>query len=191
MKFLPLVLMCLLSLPSLANPAKTHTKSTDDQLINANYPLFISAFNQLSPEVTREIYADDASYLSESQSKEIYYGRDNIVAIYKKFFDKIRAKKATIDVDFRITKRKIIGNGAIDTGYYLVRFYPAQETGEPVSEFAGKFAIGTEKVSATQWKVSLDTNNRAEPSYYLNAKPVPNLYYGRQFPPLPAGKKLP
>ena len=48
--------------------------------------LFISAFNQLSPEVTREIYADDASYLSESQSKEIYYGRDNIVAIYQKFF---------------------------------------------------------------------------------------------------------
>ena len=191
MKLLPLLLMCLLSMPSVANPATTQTTSSVEQLINANYPLFIGAFNQLSSEVTREIYTDDASYLSESQNKEIYYGRDSIVAIYQKFFDKIRKKKASIDIDFRVTKRKIWGNGAIDTGYYLVRFYPAQETGEPVSEFAGKFAIGTEKVSATQWKVNLDTSNRAEPSYYLNAKPVPNLYYGRQFPPLPSVKKLP
>ncbi|MCH1931034.1 nuclear transport factor 2 family protein [Shewanella sp. A25] len=186
MRFLLLALICLLSFPSLAT---TKGKSTTDQLINANYPLFLKAFNELSPEVTGEIYSQDASYLSESQSKEIYYGRESIIAIYQKFFDKIRGKNAHIDVDFRVLNRKVNGNTAIDTGYYLVRFYPAKETGEPVSEFAGKFVIGTQKESNNRWSVSLDMNNRAEPSFYLNAKPVPNLYYGRQFEPLPNSKK--
>ncbi|WP_037458673.1 hypothetical protein [Shewanella sp. HN-41] len=189
MRFLLLVLICLLSTPSFANPAKTQATATADQLINANYSLFTKSFTELAPEVTGEIYTEDASYLSESQSKEIYYGRDSIVAIYQKFFDKIRTKKARIDIDFRILKRKMVGSSAIDTGYYLVRFYPAEETGEPVSEFAGKFVIGTQKVSSTRWSVTLDMNNRAEPSFYLNAKPVPNLYYGRQFSPLPDSKK--
>lgn len=189
MRFLLLSLICLVSIPSFANPAKNQTTATADQLINANYPLFTKAFTELAPEVTGEIYTEDASYLSESQSKEIYYGRDSIVAIYQRFFDKIRAKKAQIDIDFRILNRKKDGNSAIDTGYYLVRFYPAEETGEPVSEFAGKFVIGTQKVSAMRWSVTLDMNNSAEPSFYLNAKPVPNLYYGRQFSPLPDSKK--
>lgn len=184
--------MCLLPIPCVANPAQitpAKTGMSEDQLINANYPQFIQAFVKLAPELTRDIYTEDASYLSENQSKELIFGRDKIVNLYQRFFDKIRTKKANIDVDFRILNRKIIGDSAIDTGYYLVRFYPAEETGEPVSEFAGKFAIGTQKVSATQWKVTLDTNNRAEPSFYLNAKPVPNLYYGRQFQPLPMNKK--
>jgi len=189
MRFLLLALICLLSLPSFATPTKAKTTTTIDQLINANYPLFTKAFTELSPEVTAEIYAKDASYLSESQSKEIYYGRESIVAIYQRFFDKIRDKKARIDIDFRVLNRKLSGNSAFDTGYYLVRFYPAEETGEPVSEFAGKFVIGTQKDSQQRWNVTLDMNNRAEPSFYLNAKPVPNLYYGRQFPPLPDSQK--
>ncbi|MCL1089423.1 DUF4440 domain-containing protein [Shewanella profunda] len=189
MRFLLLALICLLSHPSFANPAKNPSVASVDRLINANYPKFIKAFTALEAEVTRDIYAEDASYLSESQSKEIYYGRENIVGIYQKFFDKIRTKKAHIDVDFRILNRKIMGNSAIDTGYYLVRFYPAEETGEPVSEFAGKFAIGTRKVATDLWQITLDTNNRAEPSFYHNAKPVPNLYYGRQFPSLPVNSK--
>lgn len=164
-------------------------KLTDDQMINLNYQRFTQAFSQLNAELTHSIYTSDASYLPESQSKPIYYGRDDIVGIYQRFFNKIKKKKARIDIDFRIANRRISGDSAIDTGYYLVRFYPAAETGEPVSEFAGKFAIGTQKVSKTQWQVSLDTNNRAEASAYLNAKPVPNLYYGRQFPPLPPKEK--
>ncbi|ESE41016.1 MULTISPECIES: YybH family protein [Shewanella] len=189
MRFLLLALICLLSLPSFATPTKAKTTTTTDQLINANYPLFTKAFTELDPEVTAEIYSKDASYLSESQSKEIYYGRESIVAIYQRFFDKIRNKKARIDIDFRVLNRKLSGNSAFDTGYYLVRFYPAEETGEPVSEFAGKFVIGTQKDSQQRWNVTLDMNNRAEPSFYLNAKPVPNLYYGRQFPPLPDSQK--
>ncbi len=173
-----------MSLPSFATTENVQAVSVD-QLINANYPLFTKAFTELAPEVTAEIYAHDASYLSESQSKEIYYGRDTIVAIYQKFFDKIRAKKARIDIDFRVLNRKVSANSAFDTGYYLVRFYPAEETGEPVSEFAGKFVIGSQKDATSRWNVTLDMTNRAEPSFYLNAKPVPNLYYGRQFSPLP------
>lgn len=189
MRFVLLALIYLLSLPSLAAPTKNQTAATADQLINANYPLFTKAFAELSAEITAEIYTEDASYLSESQSKEIYYGRDSIVTLYQKFFDKIHSKKARIDIDFRIVKRKMVGETAIDTGYYLVRFYPAKETGDPVSEFAGKFVIGTQKVSISQWSVILDMNNRAEPSFYFNAKPVSGLYYGRQFTPLPDSKK--
>ncbi|MGL4614994.1 MAG: DUF4440 domain-containing protein [Shewanella sp.] len=187
MRFLLLALL-LLSLPIYAQSPQT---PPSDQLINDNYPLLTQAFTELDHQLTANIYTANASYLSESQSKEIFYGRQNIVLIYQRFFDKIRAKKASIDIDFRVLNRAIVGDSAIDTGYYLVRFYPAEETGEPVSEFAGKFAIGTQKVAPNRWQVSLDTNNRAEPRFYFNAKPVPNLYYGRQFTPLPVNKKLP
>lgn len=200
MKFMLFLLLCLLSLPSAATPTTANTftitpitsttnPSTRDQRINANYSLLTQAFNELNHGITAEIYANDASYLSESQSKEIYYGRDNIVAIYQRFFDKIRAKKARIDIDFRVLNRKLSGDSAFDTGYYLVRFYPAEETGEPVSEFAGKFVIGTQQETQERWYITLDMNNRSEPSFYLNAKPVANLYYGRQFPPLANSQK--
>lgn len=158
--------------------------SADDKALNQTYTEFMTAFNTLDYHVIENLYAADASYIPEGQEKQIINGGENIAALYQSFFSKIQRKKAFIDVDFRVIKRKIDGKNATDIGYYLVRFQPPKETEEPVSEFAGKFVIVYHKTKNGQWQLAIDSNNRAEPRFYFEAKPTPNLYYGRQFPVL-------
>ncbi|MCL1137445.1 YybH family protein [Shewanella pneumatophori] len=154
----------------------------DNEALNAVYNQFSQAFNELDANRMKTIYSEDACYIPESQGEEITIGRDKIVALYETFFGKIKHKNAKIEVDFRVIERNIIGRSATDVGYYLIRFHPPLDNGEPSSEFAGKFVGVSKKKQDGKWYLTVDTNNRAEASFYFNAKPSPNLYYGRQFP---------
>ncbi len=160
----------------------------DNAALNQFYTQFSQAFEHLDADLVQAIYAEDACYIPETQSKEITMGRDNIIAVYKKFFGKIKHKEARIEVDFRVIDRQMEANNATDVGYFLIRFHPPVDTEEPVSEFAGKFVTVSKKNKEGQWQLTVDTNNRSEPPFYYNAKPSPNLYYGRQFSPLITAK---
>ncbi len=169
-------LIALLCFPSLAQD-----NSKDNEALNNFYSQFVTAYTQLNEGVFEQLYATDASYIPEQQSKKITFGRDNIVELYRSFFNKIRNKKAHIQVDFRVIERRIDGNSATDVGYYLIHFYPPKETEEPMSEFAGKFVMVSKKKTDGKWYLSVDTSNRSDPNFYYNATPSPNLYYGSQF----------
>ncbi|MCL1144625.1 SgcJ/EcaC family oxidoreductase [Shewanella sp. 10N.261.52.F9] len=156
----------------------------DNEALNAVYNQFSDAFNELDASRMKSIYSEDACYIPESQGEGITMGRDKIVALYDTFFGKIKHKNAKIEVDFRVIERNIEGSSATDIGYYLIRFHPPIDNGEPSSEFAGKFVGVSKKKNDGKWYLTVDTNNRAEASFYYNAKPSPNLYYGRQFPAL-------
>lgn len=160
---------------------QTFAQKNDNDALNKFYKQFSVAFEQLDATVIKDIYAENACYIPEQQNKEITMGRDNIVELYDHFFGKIKRKNAQIEVDFRVIERQLEKQQATDVGYYLIRFYPPKETEEPVSEFAGKFVIVSKKKPDGKWYLTVDTNNRSEPSFYFNAKPLPNLYYGRQF----------
>lgn len=182
MRFFALLLT--VTLLTLCSGVVSASASKDDNnALNETYVQFIAAFNTLDSTIIDNIYTESACYLPENQDKQIIQGRRNIVELYRNFFDKIEQKKASIDVDFRVIERNIDGNNATDIGYYLVRFHPATETEEPISEFAGKFVIVSKKEQG-KWLLAVDTNNRADASFYFEAKPSPNLYYGRQFQPL-------
>ncbi|WP_299809479.1 nuclear transport factor 2 family protein [uncultured Shewanella sp.] len=161
----------------------------DNDSLNAVYNHFSEAFNELDASIMKSIYSEDACYIPEGQDEEITLGRDKIVALYEAFFGKIKHKNAKIEVDFRVIERNIVGKSATDIGYYLIRFHPPVDNGEPSSEFAGKFVGVSKKKSDGKWYLTVDTNNRAEASFYYNAKPSPNLYYGRQFPALSQGSQ--
>ncbi len=156
-------------------------------MINHIYHHFNKAFNTLDPQEMFFIYAQDASYVSNNQNKEILLGRKDIIDQYRTFFAKINDRKANIDVDFRIVKRHIEGKSATDIGYYLIRYYPYSDDGEPISEFAGKFVGVSKKYPNGHWYLVVETNNKADTDFYYDAKPQPNLYYGRQFPPINSG----
>ncbi|AZG75180.1 nuclear transport factor 2 family protein [Shewanella livingstonensis] len=149
--------------------------------LNANFAKLTHAFEQLDLTTMENLYTDDAVYISETQERGIISGKENILNLYSRFFNKIKHKNATLEVDFRILVRYTEPNSATDIGYYLVRFHPGKESGEPISEFAGKFVTVFTKDSKQQWKISVDSNTHAAPHFYYDAKPVPNLYYGRQF----------
>ncbi|QSX31839.1 MULTISPECIES: YybH family protein [Shewanella] len=153
----------------------------DNKALNTNYQRFVEAFQSLDPEVLEKVYDENACYITDKQDREIVRGRQAIVAVYHAFFGKIKRKNARIEVDFRLLERTIEGNSATDVGYYLVRFHPAADTGEPVSEFAGKFVTVAKKQKDGAWSLTVDSNNGADSRFYFDAKPVPNLYYGEQF----------
>ncbi|GIU02363.1 hypothetical protein TUM4630_33790 [Shewanella algidipiscicola] len=153
----------------------------DNEALNQFYRQFSSAFAQLDATVIADLYAEDASYIPEQQSKAITIGRENIISLYQRFFGKIKHKNAQIEVDFRVIDRQISPQIATDIGYYLIRFYPPKESEEPMSEFAGKFVTVSKKQADGRWYLTVDTNNRGEPAFYYDAKPLPNLYYGSQF----------
>ena len=156
-------------------------ETTQDQTLNANFTKLILAFEQLDLTAIEQIYTEDAVYISETQDKGIINGKENILMLYSRFFNKIKRKEAKLEVDFRVLVRTVESNSATDIGYYLVRFHPGKESGEPVSEFAGKFVTIFTKDNKQQWKIRVDSNTHTTPNYYYDAKPVPNLYYGRQF----------
>ncbi|MCL1080730.1 MULTISPECIES: YybH family protein [Shewanella] len=156
-------------------------ESIPHQTLNANFTKLTQAFEQLDLTAIEQIYTDDAVYISETQDRGIISGKENILDLYSRFFNKIKTKHAKLEVDFRVLVRYSEPNSATYIGYYLVRFHPGKESGEPISEFAGKFVTVFTKDSKQQWKISVDSNTHAAPHFYYDAKPVPNLYYGRQF----------
>lgn len=157
------------------------TESIPHKTLNANFTKLTQAFEQLDLAAIEQIYTDDAVYISETQDRGIISGKENILSLYSHFFNKIKRKNAKLEVDFRVLVRHNEPNSATDVGYYLVRFHPGKDSGEPVSEFAGKFVTIFSKDNKQQWKISVDSNTHAAPHFYYDAKPVPNLYYGRQF----------
>ena len=169
--------------------ASSFAFANDNEALNELYTHFNDAFNELDVSRLQSIYSEDACYIPESQGQEITLGRENIVKLYETFFGKIKHKNAKIEVDFRVIERNIEGSSATDIGYYLIRFHPSVDAGEPVSEFAGKFVTVSKKKADGKWYLTVDTNNRAEASFYFNAKPTSNLYYGRQFAALNSNKK--
>ncbi|NKF52590.1 nuclear transport factor 2 family protein [Shewanella sp. WXL01] len=149
--------------------------------LNTKLSEFQSAFEQLDTKSLTSIYANDAVFISESRNDEIVQGKSKILKLYQSFFDKITRKKATLEVDFRVIERRLRPQSAIDVGYYIVRFHPAKESGEPVSEFAGKFINNYELDESGNWYLAVDANTRSQADLYYNAKPAANLYFGRQF----------
>jgi ketosteroid isomerase-like protein len=151
------------------------------QALNTNFTKLTHALEALDLAAIEHLYTDDAVYISETQDRGIISGKDNILNLYSRFFNKIKFKNAKLEVDFRVLARYSEPNSATDIGYYLVRFHPGKESGEPVSEFAGKFVTVFTKDRQGLWEISVDSNTHTAAHFYYEAKPVPNLYYGRQF----------
>ncbi|TCN80839.1 YybH family protein [Shewanella fodinae] len=180
-----IILITLALLLSVAKAGWAATGNDADEVaLNQHYQQFITAFAALDTQRLVTIYADDATYIPEQQNIGIVTGKANIIELYQKFFERIRKRKAHIEVDFRLVKRLLNDNSATDVCYYLVRFYPPAETEEPVSEFAGKMVTVAEKNPQGVWQWKVDISNRADPKHFFDATPKPNLYYGSHLTPL-------
>ncbi|WP_254843538.1 nuclear transport factor 2 family protein [Shewanella sp. UCD-KL21] len=154
---------------------------TDNEIINQNYKTFASGFENLDISIIETMYTDDAVYLSETPNQGIITGKPQIVELYQHFFEKIAKREARIEVDFRVINRKLTNDSATDVGFYLVRFHPKKETGDQISVFSGKFVFVSQKDANNQWQFIVDSNTKMNPELYYSAKPISNLYYGRQF----------
>ncbi|QIR16166.1 DUF4440 domain-containing protein [Shewanella aestuarii] len=169
-----------------SNASSEVVPANDNKAINDIYHKLSNSFTILDISVIDDIYMNDATYISETQDKEIVLGKNPIIDLYATFFNKIKLKNAKIEVDFRLQVRQYTDGQATDIGYYLMRFHPGEESGEPMSEFAGKFVMVSRKNTQGEWKISVDSNTRSIPKFYYNATPIANLYYGKQYSQKPA-----
>ncbi|MBB1267964.1 nuclear transport factor 2 family protein [Shewanella sp. SR44-3] len=157
-----------------------HANEQDNLDINQYYQKFTVSFSNLDLNAIDELYTHNAVYISETHNREIVQGKSDIIDLYQSFFDRIRRKQAKIEVEFRVHIRQRSDNTATDIGYYLVRFHPAKDAGEPVSEFSGKF-VNVFIKEHNKWRISVDSNTRGDASLYFAAKPQTSLYYGQRF----------
>lgn len=172
-------------LTMLTTPSAIATGDTvPNSHINTHYILLKKAFEQLDATLINNLYTENACYLPEGQSKKIIIGRDEIVNLHRKFFNRIRQKQANIEVDFRVINRKFANQKATDVGYFLIRIHPTADEGEPVTEFAGKFVSVLEQTDQNQWLLSVDSSHKADAKLYFSSEPIANLYYGTSFKPL-------
>ncbi|QSX35146.1 nuclear transport factor 2 family protein [Shewanella avicenniae] len=180
MKFL---LTALILCASLAAPVFAATNDKAEQTaLNAIYGEFIKAFKALDAAPLANVYADDTIYVPEQNSVGIVKGKTDVLALYQKFFDRVKKRRAALDVDFRVIERLHTStNEVTEIVYYMVRYHPPQDTEEPISEFAGKLVMMLKKNNQLQWRVQLDMSNRADAKLYYDATPHPNFYYGEQF----------
>ncbi|MBR9727261.1 DUF4440 domain-containing protein [Shewanella intestini] len=151
------------------------------QQLNMKLSAFQKAFESLDTKQLQNIYHEDAVFISENRNDPIVVGKQNILSRYQHFFDKITHKNARLEVDFRVVERNIYPQNVIDIGYYIVRFHPDKASGDPISEFAGKFVNNYIEHKKDNWLLTVDSNTRSQAELYYNAKPIANLYYGRQF----------
>ncbi|WP_163937720.1 nuclear transport factor 2 family protein [Paraferrimonas sp. SM1919] len=160
----------LLLVGAFLSVAPAFSASPEDKQLNQIYHQISHSYENLDATNLAQLYSKQASYVPAASHREIIIGRDNIVDIYEEIFKKIKNKQAKIKVGFRTISRQIGKNYANDVGYYLVEVIPSTSSEQPLSHFAGKFAMGFVKNKSGQWQINLDTANKAELNMYLSAK---------------------
>ena len=157
----------------------SHANENQDinQKINANYVQFVNAFDKLNADSLLPIYDRNATYIPEHKEGELIQGKEEINLIYQRFFNRVKQKKAKVNIGFRLTSRDISQDRVTDIGYYLIRFTPAAHTEQPVSEFSGKFLIISKLNEKNQWQWFTEMNNKAKSEFYFGVTPKAGLFY--------------
>lgn len=148
-----------------------------NQQINGIYDTFVESYVSLDSEALHQLYSANACMMTVSADREFIHGREEIIAAIEEWFDKIRERDASIDIDFRVVNRHHEGEVVTDAGYYLMRFTPHAESEQPSSEFAGKFVMNFKKNEQGSWQVFMDSSNRSKPDLYFSAQKAPELYF--------------
>ena len=69
--------------------------------INANYRRLTQAYQSLDADRMAAVYTEDSFYISPGKRREIIKGRDQIRALYKHYFAKVKKHKAQLQIRFR------------------------------------------------------------------------------------------
>ncbi|WP_298445377.1 nuclear transport factor 2 family protein [uncultured Ferrimonas sp.] len=160
--------------------------TSDNDSINNVYQRFTQAHQELDVATLKQQYHNDALMMGISDKQPFVDGRNDILAAYNKWFTKVEKRDASIEIRFRCSNRIVHDDIVIDAGYYQMRYRPPHDSGEPTSQFGGKFLFTFMKNEQGQWQILADSSNRVQQELFLQSKPVAGLVYDDAFETMPS-----
>jgi ketosteroid isomerase-like protein len=123
-----------------------------DQVQNLDlvYETFSKAYQDLDINLMKQIYSEDAYYLSPGA--EIQKGMSSFIEGFSNMFDQAKKNDQRLSIEFDIKERKVIDNTAIDIGLYKMTRYSADTSHSSV----GKFITVLEFMPEGAWKFIAD-----------------------------------
>ncbi|MGD9589698.1 MAG: hypothetical protein AB7Q37_17340 [Pyrinomonadaceae bacterium] len=119
--------------------------------IDRIYSDFSKSYETLDHKRLAGLYTEDAAYLLPDQ--EIVIGQAPIEAIFKSFFDQIKASGRSISIEFVIVKRTFGDKLGYDIGTFEIK---SMLNGKVSPLGTGKFVVVTKLGSDKKWRFAVD-----------------------------------
>lgn len=118
------------------------------------YRRFSEAYRKLDAQAVKNLYTDDALYLTPGS--EVERGHEKILANFSGFFDSVRKSGGKLAISFQILERRVSNDLGYDAGIYTLTQTNAKgETGTG----GGKFVVITRRMKNGEWRFGLDIYN--------------------------------
>lgn len=161
-----------LALSILASPIHGNV----DAQINDLYERIDAAARDRDPELSRQAYAPDAVFLDEREAT-IQTG-EVLHASMRESIEGLRRDGAAARISYRVVRRTVRENLAIDTGYYRVAVSPADRRAAPSIAYR-KFLLAAEPRPDGRWQIIGDASLPSSQDAYDGAQPVSGLRFDR------------
>ncbi len=119
--------------------------------IDRIYRDFSEGYATLDAGKVAGLYSVNASYLPPS--RDIVEGRPAILSNFERFFSNIKERGQTMNISFKIEKRRVFGNSGYDIGVFEINH---SKGGEVVNNSRGRFVVVTVKDADGKWRFDVD-----------------------------------
>lgn len=152
-----------------AAPAAADTNAD----VNAIYERIAEGLRTHDPAMSSRAYTADAAYLPPSPGP-IDQG-ERLHALMRSSAERLRADNVAMTISYRVVRRTLVGNTAIDIGYYRTAMKRGTDGAEQVRY--NKFLLTARREADGTWKISHDASLPSSQAAYDAAERVAGLKY--------------
>lgn len=145
-----------------------------DARVNAIYERIAAGAMERDPLLSRHSYAPDAVFLDERRPG-MQVG-DELHESMRGSMEALRASGAQARISYRVARRTMLGNAAIDSGYYRVSITPPDREASPSISYR-KFLVAAERRDDGSWHITHDASLPSSQETYDSAQPVEGLRF--------------
>lgn len=141
--------------------------------VNAIYDRIAEGIRTHDPEMSRRAYTADAAYLPPNPGP-IDQG-ERLHGLMRGSAERLKTDQVAMTISYRVARRTLAGNTAIDMGYYRTAMKRGTDGAEQVRY--SKFLLTARREPDGTWKISHDASLPATKEAYEAAQPVAGLKY--------------
>jgi len=142
--------------------------------LNDIYERIAAAAAQRDPLLSRQAYSPDAAFLDERRPA-MQIG-DELHQSMRESMEALGRSGAQARISYRVARRSVQGNVAIDSGYYRVVFTPPGEGASPAASYR-KFLVTAERLSDGNWYITNDASLPSSQEAYERSEPSAGLKF--------------
>ena len=154
--------------------ASTPAPGDVDIQVNAIYERIAAAARDQDSLLSRRAYAPDAVFLDERRPG-LQVGHE-LHESMRGSMEALRASGAQARISYRVVRRTIQGNVAIDSGFYRVSITASDRETSPSASYR-KFLLAAERREDGSWHITHDASLPSSREAYDSAQPVAGLRF--------------